>query len=214
MSFVGNFIERATGIGAIDDAKKASKQRIGSREDALDFTREATDPIRGIGLEALQSLAAGYGIGDGKSFYQQAADDPFTRFLIDQGLEGAATTGAATGELRGGNFQALSSRVAPSVIQNQAQQRAAGLQNLSGYSTTGVDSIRDQIIGLGDTRAEGTIGIGQARQDATNNLLNTLGSAWGDDSDKGGGLASVGGGGGGGGGSGLADFAKIFFGAP
>lgn len=179
MSFVGNVAERLTGKQAAKDARRAADTQAAAQQRAIDFTRGATDPIRDIGFNALQSLAAGYGIGDGPSFYQQAADDPFTRQLIDQGLEGAATTAAATGGLRGGNFQSLSARIAPSIIQQQAAQRAAGLSGLSGHALTGVDSIASQIAGIGQTQAQGITAASQAKQTALGQALQLGGQAFG-----------------------------------
>ena len=179
MSFVGSVVDRLTGKSAARDAQKAAGVQAAAQQEGLDFTKGATERPREIGLAALEALAGGYGIGGGPSFYQQAQDDPLTQELIDRGLEGAATTAAASGGLRGGNFQALSARIAPSIIQQQAQQRAAGLSGLSNLSLAGVDSIAGQTAGIGQTRGQGIIAASQAKQSALTQALQFAGKAAG-----------------------------------
>ena len=180
---------------AADAQRLATEQAVEGQQEALDYLREREAVPIAIRDEALQGLSGFYQVpGDFPTqdeLIEEAYSSPLYRAIIgsrEAGEEAILRNASATGGLRSGdtnralsdyNMQ-LENRALLEAF-NQSEQRAdyergLNLQGLTGLAglTGNENAIASLTSGIGQTRAQGTIGQAQTQTDALNNAFDTI----------------------------------------
>ena len=200
-SVIGSGASSSAADSQADSASQASAANTAMQQKAIDAQREMfdiqnnmTSPWREagkVGLESLQSLSTDQGRADALSGYY-AGDEYASQFgqMSDEITGNLSAQAAATGGLRGGNYQQLSADTIGSLSNQMGQNyltnmynQNTGLANMGiGATSQGVQAAGD--LGQGLASSYGQIGAGQAaaynaagQAQAQNQL--TQGSIWG-----------------------------------
>lgn len=184
----------SAGIGALS-AKSAGKAQVRAAEQGAAEQRAAREELRRLlmpyteaGTPALQAQMAALGLSGPEAqaaFVSQQEQSPIFQALARQGEEAMAQNAAATGGLRGGNFQGALAQFRPQLLNQFLEQqysRLGGMTQLGQQSAAGVGSagmqsatsIADLLGQAGAARAGAALGVGQAFAQPFN-MLSTLG---------------------------------------
>lgn len=208
MSSVAAAVIGAAVVGAVaakssaNKAAKAAKSAAGTEAqaqmEALEYTKEREAIPTAYREQALQQLGllAGFqpqdrfdpntgekiapssGLLDRDQFMQGLQADPFYQQQVAAGEQGVLRGASATGGLRSGNASAALAEVNQQALRAAYLERIQGLQGLSGLpSNTGL--IAGQMAGIGETQAQGILGVAQANQAGRQGVYNSITSGLG-----------------------------------
>lgn len=184
---MGGFYRNLTGSSAAKASKRGAAEAVEGQERGLDYLMEKEALPRQFSEGALQQLGGLFGVGGDPNAMQNMQNSPiYQQIMSNQGSALAAgedsilRNASMTGGLRSGNTQDALSRYAGDLntqFTNQAMQSSlAGLQGLSGIGSDGVN-IANAMAGIGNTRAQGTIGAAQTKQDAYGQIMSAASGA-------------------------------------
>lgn len=190
----------ASGAIGASGAKKAGKLQAEASALGVAETRAAREeltrrlePYAAAGTPALQAQMAALGLSGPEAqaaFVAQQEQSPIFQALARQGEEAMAQNAAATGGLRGGNFQGALAQFRPQLLNQFLEQqysRLGGMTQLGQQSAAGVGSagmqsagqISDLLGQAGAARAGAALGSAQAWGQTIGNLATIGGMAFG-----------------------------------
>lgn len=166
---------------AADATDKASKEKLQSQTDTLDYLKGIDKLPMEYRDKALTQLGAAYGLGtpeEQKAFMTNIKNTPMYQSIMSGqslGEESILRNASATGGLRSGNTNDALYRY-NTQLNNQAL--TAGLQGLTGMAQLPLNTtnIANTMTGMGDTRAAGITGAATAQQAGIQGVTNAIGT--------------------------------------
>lgn len=186
--------EKAQGI-----ADDTLEKQLAAQEKAYQQARTDLAPWRekgANGLDLLSTLLGANGEEEQANALNNFVNDPTYQTLIKQGTDSVLKASSATGNLRAGGTASAVATVAPSILNQQLQERIAGLTNLAQMGQGAASQTANAGINIAgqETAAQGQHGstsaqlaLQQGQTDSVNPLLNSLGFALGSFGNIGGG---------------------------
>lgn len=186
----------AGGIMGNNAAKRASRAQSGAayagieeQRRQFDFMRELLKPYVDAGGPALEQMQGLIGLRGPEAQQAQISgieSSPLFQSLLQQGEAAMMQNRAATGGLRGGDFQAALAQFRPQMLQNQIQDRYAklsGLATMGQNSATGIgtqgmtmaSNIGNLLGDVGAARAGGILSRSQNWSNMAGGLMQGLG---------------------------------------
>lgn len=170
MGFVKDAFDSITGKSAAKDAskaqQKATEKGMEEQRRQFDIMQQLMQPYVDQGKGALQGqndLLGLNGFGSQQSAIGNIENSPFFKSQYQQAENALLQNAAATGGLRGGNFQEALADNRSNMLFNNVQQQ---LQNLSGVAANGQSAaagLGGQGLQFGNNMAQGYADIGQAQ---------------------------------------------------
>jgi hypothetical protein len=175
-SLVGGAMQSSAAKKAGRLQADASALGVAETRAAREEMRKLLEPYTAAGTPALQQQMAALGLSGPEAqaaFVSQQEQSPIFQALARQGEEAMAQNAAATGGLRGGNFQGALAQFRPQLLNQFLEQqysRLGGMTQLGQQSAAGVGSagmqsagqISDLLGQAGAARAGAALGSAQA----------------------------------------------------
>lgn len=175
-SLVGGAMQSSAAKKAGRLQADASALGVAETRAAREEMRKLLEPYTAAGTPALQQQMAALGLSGPEAqaaFVSQQEQSPIFQALARQGEEAMAQNAAATGGLRGGNFQGALAQFRPQLLNQFLEQQysrlggmtALGQQSAAGVGSAGMQSasqISDLLGQAGAARAGAALGSAQA----------------------------------------------------
>lgn len=188
MSFIAAATIGSTLIGAVSANKAAkSQERAGDQQLALnrevfDTTTEKFEPFVAGGTNAFNALLSTQGLGERPEGFEGLSFSPGAQFALEQGRDTIEAGAAGRGNLFSGAslkaLETLRGGIATQDRENQLNrlsqlagfgQASAGQQAIAGQNLSVGGS--NALANIGNARAAGAVGVGNAFQSGINNAL-------------------------------------------
>jgi hypothetical protein len=175
-SLIGGAMQSSAAKKAGSLQADASALGVAETRAAREEMRKLLEPYTAAGTPALQQQMAALGLSGPEAqaeYVAQQEQSPIFQALARQGEEAMAQNAAATGGLRGGNFQGALAQFRPQLLNQFLEQqysRLGGMTQLGQQSAAGVGSagmqsagqISDLLGQAGAARAGAALGSAQA----------------------------------------------------
>lgn len=166
-----------------NQSRQASGESIAAQREALAYTQEKEQALlaaRDMGLGGLMDLYDPNNPQGQQDMINRAQSSPLYNQIMGNrqfGEDAIMRNASATGGLRSGNvnynLNDYNTRLSNDALLQSYNQELSGLQGLSRTSTN-TNAIANQMAGIGNTRAQGTVAAGQAQQQGNQNAFNNV----------------------------------------
>ena len=168
---------------AADASLSAASMQANYQMEALEYLKERDkipSEARDEALLRLQGLYGEGGQGEQRELIQTAMDSPLYKSLMagrEFGEEAILRNASATGGLRSGNVQSAlydyNVQLRNNALLTAYNDQIRGIGGLAGLNTN-ENMISEQMAGIGTTLAQGQVASAQAKQQGTQNAINTV----------------------------------------
>jgi hypothetical protein len=177
----------STFFGDTDTPKEASALAAGKQQEALDYLQQQEALPSQLRQGALGSLGGLLGLpggtGSQQDLIQRAMESPLYKAIMggqEAGEQGIMRSAAATGGLRSGDVQSnmykFNTELANQALLESYNQQLEGLTGLADLPSN-ANMIAQQMTGIGETLAQGRVGVGEARRDRLDRIMEMAGKA-------------------------------------
>lgn len=186
LGLAGGVAQGALANKAANAQERASQDQLALQREMWDTTRQDMLPFRESGGNALAAYMSELGLGDAPEGYQGISLSPAAQFAMEQGRNAMESGAAARGGLySGATLGGLEEMRFGMAQQDRASQmnRLAGLTDM-GLSAAGMNASNNNAMAqmgsnafanMGNARAAGAIGMGNAFTGMMNNLSGQIG---------------------------------------
>lgn len=192
-SLVGGYLQNKAASKAAGAQTEAAQYAIAEQQRQFDAMQELLKPYVSAGATSLgqqQTLLGLSGTEAQQSAINSIANSPQLQAMMQQGENAMAQNAAATGGLRGGNFQGALAQYRPAMLNqaiNQQYQNLAGLTSLGQASAAGVGNagmqtaaqIGQQYNQIGAAQAGQALAQGKILGNLFNTPMSILGMQYG-----------------------------------
>lgn len=170
MSFIKKGFDSLTGKTAAKEASQAQQQatRQGMEEQRrqFDVLQQLMNPYvqaGSAGLNGQQDLLGLNGFGKQQGAISNIEKSPFFQSQYQQAENAMRQNAAATGGLRGGNFQEALADNRSNMLYGNVQQQLQNLSGVAGNGQSAAAGLGGQALQFGNNMAQGYGDIGQAK---------------------------------------------------